>query len=419
MSDLSSASNGVSILYAQWRPIRYGIVFNANGGSGSMAGISCTYGTETPLPANAFTFNGHSFSGWNTRADGSGSFLPDGFPVSTLSVREGDVITLYAQWDTHPYGIHFDSNGGAGSMADLSCSFGKAVPLTANLYKGRGFSLAGWNTKPDGSGTPYADKASVSNLTSSAGEVVTLYAQWKPASYRIRFHANRGSGSMAELPCVYDRASQLPPCGFSRPGYVFTGWNTRANGSGVAYNDGDELMNLTCSTKGVTVLLYAQWEPISYRICFDANGGSGSMAEQHLFYGAKAALSVNGFSRSGYRFTGWNTQPDGSGRSFRDRASVKNLALGQDEVVVLYAQWKEITYKIRFVKNGGTGSMATLSCGADGVRLPACGFSRSGYRFVSWNTRADGSGSSYSSGELVRGLSERSGATVTLYAQWR
>ena len=223
-------------------------------------------------------------------------------------------------------------------MADLSCSFGKAVRLTANRYQRSGYSFAGWNTMADGSGTPYADKASVSNLTSSAGEVVTLYAQWKPASYRIRFHANRGSGSMAELPCVYDRASQLPPCGFSRPGYVFTGWNT---------------------------------------------------------------------------------QPDGSGRSFRDRASVKNLALGQDEVVVLYAQWKEITYKIRFVKNGGTGSMATLSCGADGVRLPACGFSRSGYRFVGWNTRADGSGSSYSSGELVRGLSERSGATVTLYAQWR
>ena len=384
-----------------------------------MEPIACSYGAVQQLPVCSLSREGYAFAGWNTRADGSGTGFVDGASVQNLTAAADAVVTLYAQWGPYRYSIRFDPNGGAGSMKDLACEYGTPKTLSANAYTRPGYLFDGWNTMADGSGTPYADKASVSNLTSSAGEVVTLYAQWKPASYRIRFHANRGSGSMAELPCVYDRASQLPPCGFSRPGYVFTGWNTRANGSGVAYNDGDELMNLTCSTKGVTVLLYAQWEPISYCVRFYANGGSGSMAEQRLFYGEKKALSVNGFSRSGYRFTGWTTQPDGSGRSFKDRASVKNLALGQDEVVVLYAQWKEITYKIRFVKNGGTGSMATLSCGADGVRLPACGFSRSGYRFVGWNTRADGSGSSYSSGELVRGLSERSGATVTLYAQWR
>ena len=303
-------------------------------------------------------------------------------------------------------------------MSDLSCSFGRTVKLTANLYQRSGYSFNGWNTAADGSGTQLADRASVLNLGASAGTVVTLYAQWQPAAYRIRFNANRGSGSMAELDCVYDRASALPACGFSRAGYVFTGWNTRSNGSGVPYNAGDEVMNLTCSTRGVTVLLYAQWAPISYTLRYNANGGSGSMADQRLSCGVKTALRANVFTRSGYSFNGWNTMPDGSGLSFKNGASVQNLAWSQGAVVTLYAQWKEISCKLRFVSNGGSGSMAMVSCGADGVTLPACGFSRKGYVFAGWNTAANGSGTSYSSGQTVRGLSDKSGATVRLYAQW-
>jgi uncharacterized repeat protein (TIGR02543 family) len=143
------------------------------------------------------------------------------------------------------------------------------------------------------------------------------------------------------------------------------------------------------------------------------------MAGQRLSVGSRAVLSDNRFSCSGCSFVGWNTQPDGSGIRFKNKASVQNLAWEQDAVVQLYAQWQEISYKLRFNSNGGSGLMAVLSCGADGVQLPACGFVRTGYSFAGWNTKANGSGTSYTSGQLVSGLAGRSGTTVTLFAQWK
>ena len=56
---------------------------------------------------------------------------------------------------------------------------GTAADLTANAFARSGYTFAGWNTSADGTGTPYADAASVEDLTTIDGATVTLYAQWK------------------------------------------------------------------------------------------------------------------------------------------------------------------------------------------------------------------------------------------------
>ncbi len=70
------------------------VTFNANGGTGSMAPQSIYSGTATKLTANAFTRSGYGFTGWNTKANGTGTAYADKASV-TLS---GD-LTLYAQWE--------------------------------------------------------------------------------------------------------------------------------------------------------------------------------------------------------------------------------------------------------------------------------------------------------------------------------
>ena len=60
-----------------------------------------------------------------------------------------------------------------------SKSYGKSYELTANKFKRKGYTFAGWNTKADGSGKSYKNKANIKNLTSKNGKTVTLYAQWK------------------------------------------------------------------------------------------------------------------------------------------------------------------------------------------------------------------------------------------------
>lgn len=56
-------------------------------------------------------------------------------------------------------------------------------------------------------------------------------------------------------------------------GYVFTGWNTEADGSGTAYEDGAEVFNLTAEDGGV-VKLYAQWRKCESTLALDASGGT-------------------------------------------------------------------------------------------------------------------------------------------------
>jgi len=83
-------------------------------------------------------------------------------------------------------------------------------------------------------------------------------------------------------------------------------------------------------------------EDRKYTIKYEANGGSGEMASQTILYDAEVALSKNTFSRSGYNFVAWNTKADGSGESYTDKQTVKNLTTEQNGVVTLYAQWQEV-----------------------------------------------------------------------------
>ena len=97
-------------------------------------------------------------------------------------------MTLYAQWSlknsTH-YAVHFNANGGSGTMFDQAIAVGESAALTTCAFTRTGYSFAGWTTEADGSGaTTYTDGATVSGLT-SAGQIVNLYAQWTQNNYNI------------------------------------------------------------------------------------------------------------------------------------------------------------------------------------------------------------------------------------------
>ena len=150
-----------------------------------------------------------------------------------------------------------------------------------------------------------------------------------------------GAGSGGVAPTVGDPGTTAKAAanGFTRTGHAFTGWNTRRDGTGVAYQAGDDV---AYPAEGRTLTLYAQWKPITYKVRFDGNGAaSGTMADLTVAYDAKAALPANRYAKSGETFAGWNTKADGSGAMYRNKAEATNLASSQDDVVVLYAQWED------------------------------------------------------------------------------
>ena len=155
-------------LYAQWFTEVETITFYANGGSGVMFPQWVTKGEATALRPNIYYKKGSYFAGWNTKADGSGDNYHD-----TEAVCLNDDIELYAQWTEFGPTIAFNANGGQGKMLHQHVKKGVATALYENKYTYENRVFAGWNTKKDGSGNYYADKALI-----TIDKNITLYAQW-------------------------------------------------------------------------------------------------------------------------------------------------------------------------------------------------------------------------------------------------
>ncbi len=132
--------------------------------------------SNLPTPTHAF----HMFDGWYTSESG-GTKITASNPI-TPSTN----ITLYAQWLGSAV-VTFDANGGVGSMSNEK--FGNtAQPISANTFYRSGYGFVGWNTEPDGSGTSYNDKESV-----TITENTTLYAQWEPFHSGTDYFYAKGS----------------------------------------------------------------------------------------------------------------------------------------------------------------------------------------------------------------------------------
>ena len=102
--------------------------------------------------------------------------IPSGTYTGTLTVAvvaEPALVT-----------IAFDGNGATGgSMSNQQIVAGQTANLNTNQYTRNGYDFTGWNTNAGGTGTSYTDGASYTAPSSSAGQTVTLYAQWEAIIY--------------------------------------------------------------------------------------------------------------------------------------------------------------------------------------------------------------------------------------------
>lgn len=126
--------------------------------------------------------------------------------------------------------------------------------------------------------------------------------------------------------------------------------------------------------------LYAHWSPITYTVRFNANGGSGYVADQQHTYNVSKALAAVGFSNGSLAFVGWAASATGE-VVYANKAVVENLAEIEGAVVTLYAVWGSGTYAVRFDSHGGAGLMdnQTFVIGA-AQALSVCAYTRAGSR---------------------------------------
>ena len=373
------------------------VTYMANGGTGAIPVDSNWYAagsSATVLNGNSLTGPGSSpyFVGWSTsQGQGSVQYAPG----ATITVNGPTV--LWAQY-TAGTTISFNANGGTGTM--LNQAGITPASLNSNLYSRSGYGFLGWNTAANGSGTAYADGATFP--FSATSQTVTLYAQWAPV---VTVTYNGNGSTYPAFPTYqtgYEPGPLEPISGFLPPnGYIFTGWNTAANGSGTGYQTGQ----LYAFNADLT--LYAQFA-VASGIDFNANGGTGTMYNQIIYQ--PSVINPNLFVRSGYAFTGWNTAADGSGTAYAGGAVFPYLP---NVSTMLYAQWGTPSGTVTFDANGGSGSMASQSSVVPAALAPNSFTPPTGQGFLGWNTAVDGSGTSYANGAVYA-----FNVDLTLYAQW-
>jgi len=204
--------------------------------------------------------------------------------------------------------------------------------IRGSLYSNPGYTFNGWNSNSDGSGRPYMPGEAITMSSS-----LTLYAQWMPEGGQlitITYKANANDNQADVTDSVVKGSSySLRTNPFTRSGYSFTGWNTQANGSGNAYSAGQIM------TPNNNATLYAQWQVSgsnTVTITYKANAGDNQAdVKDTVNKGTSYTIRANPFTRSGYTFTGWNTQANGSGNALNPGKLV--TANGNN---TLYAQWK-------------------------------------------------------------------------------
>ena len=230
------------ILYAKWEKeatpvVKITITFDVNGAGGTApTAIETTpdENVELPVLTNA------KFSHWNTSPDGSGQSY-NGTGTFTESV------TLYAiLLAENAHTITYELNGGVNhSKSPYSFTEDEAVILREPTKDG--YIFVGWYETADFSG----EKIELWYKGDKTANV-TFYAKWEMV-YTITYDANGGSGEMNKQEFIAGEEQKLNENTFTYDGNVFVKWNTKPDGSGINYINGESY------SFSENVTLYAQW----------------------------------------------------------------------------------------------------------------------------------------------------------------
>ena len=287
------------------------ITYDVNGGTGTMEAQTVISGEAVTLTANAFTREGYKFTGWNTAADGSGTSYED-----SASVTLDADTTLYAQWTANTYTVTWVNDDGTTLETDTGVAYGATPEYNGSTPTKEGdaqysYTFSGWTPEVT------AVTGNVTYKATYTSTVKTYTVTWKNEDGTVL--ETDGKVPYGTTPS-YDGATPTKAADDNYT-YSFNCWTPE-----IVAVTGDATYTATYTSTAI----------VKHTVTFDANGGAGSMDKQTFVAGTDIRLTANTFTREGYKFTGWNTQADGSGAPYADEGAMIDLS----ENITLYAQWQ-------------------------------------------------------------------------------
>ncbi len=353
----------------------YVVKFNYNGGSGSMSDQEFTYDQAQNLSKNTFKRSGYTFTGWNTKQNGSGTSYSDEAYVQNLTTVSNGEVILYAQWTANSYDVTLKANGGVGDDQVVSATYNSKMPTT--LKNGgkivaptkTGYSFTGYFK---GDAKYYDNDLTPTNTKWTTVGNGTLLAGWQANTYTVSFNGNGGSNA-DDKTVTYDATyGDLPSS--TRTGYTFDGWFTEAVG-------GTQVTASATVQITAAQTLYAHWTAKGYTI--ELNNQSATTAgttSLSVVYDSNANLTgaITLPTKTNCTFEGYFTAVKGGGSQLIGKdgkiiAGVSGYTDGSKNwkcanSVTLYAYWKgnqEIVWDLEENIEYATGTLmgATATSG--------------------------------------------------------
>ena len=293
---------GVTSLTAQWTPMTYTVMLEANGGTiaDGKDVISYTYGEGATLPtANDMTREGYTFDGWY--ADSSFSSAP----VTEISNTDIGNKEFYAKWNANIYAVTLNTNGGtiASGKDVTSYTYGEGATLpTANDMTREGYTFDGWYADSSFSGAP------VTAISSTDIGNKEFYAKWTrnttpiipgdTVNYIVEHYKAGNNGYMLE---ETEKLGDKIGANVTAEPKIYTGYTYNPDVAGSVTSG--TLKKISSAADIVTLKLY--YDLTVYNVTVENDGnGSASAAPASATMGGKITLTST--PNSGYRFKEWH-----------------------------------------------------------------------------------------------------------------
>lgn len=343
-------------------PREYKIDYWLNGGT-LKENVQSVFTVESgeirlPVPEK----EGEKFEGWYVSPDYSGQ------PVESICCAASDV-RLYAKWSNVVYSVRYELGGGVLENDNPeSVSAGQTHLLCSPVRQG--YVFLGWFDSPDGGNKyEYVGGDWAANLT--------LYARWQRTDAQYGIYYDLGGGTaLGKNPDTIGAGEVYLLYGAAKRGYVFAGWNIRADGSGEYV---DYLRDI-----GEPLVLYAIFEPETYTVRYVYEGiyEGGEANPNYISYGE--SVTLKSVYLYGYEFVGWYDASEGG-----EKITVIN-ADNIERLTTLYARFAPIEFTISL--DAGEGVLDTpdgkasrydfIVTAEEEFTLPQG--HRDGYSFLGW-----------------------------------
>lgn len=343
---------------------------------------------DAVLPAKeGYTFNGYrDLNGTNNKAviDAQGNYTADNGVVKYSG--NGSIVNLTADWTANQYDVTLQKEDGTAQTAlPIKVTYDSNTVPTQAVPTKTGFDFLGWFE--EGATTPFigadgAPTAPNDTLWKTARNV-TAKQRFTEHTYSLTLidgdQASGGQGTASvKFNGFFANLTSRP----SKPGYVFTGYNTASDGNGLQIFNGDGTCVMTSPWTYTNYdKLYATWTPASYTFKYSNDNGLTFDQISNILYGADIRSYEILPTRDGYDFRGYK---DNAGNTYIGSdgkfTSSTWLWTPVTNIVEANADWHAKDFDIFFQSNGGTQMMSirvTYDSTVPAIPLPT----RVGYKF--------------------------------------